>query len=46
MKRGVQIELCGATARVHGWATWTCFPVLRSTRTPWQERRSLFRKDS
>jgi hypothetical protein len=46
MKRGAQIELCGATAKVHKWGTQTCFPESRSTRMPWRERRSSFRKGS
>jgi hypothetical protein len=28
-KRGVQIELCGATAKAHHWATQICFPGSR-----------------
>ena len=46
MKRGSQIELCGATAKAHGCGeTRTCFPESRSTRMPWRERRSSFKKD-
>jgi intracellular sulfur oxidation DsrE/DsrF family protein len=44
-KRGVQVELCGATAKVHNWGTLTCFPASRSTRMPWRERRSSFSRD-
>ena len=29
MKRGVQIELCGATARVHGWGNADLLPGVR-----------------
>jgi hypothetical protein len=46
MKRGVQVELCGATAKVHKWVTQACFPELKSTRLPWRERRSSFKKSS
>jgi hypothetical protein len=44
MKRGVQIESCGATAKAHKWGKKTCFPASRSTRVPWRERRSSFNK--
>ena len=29
MKRGVQIELCGATARVHGWGNMDLLPGIK-----------------
>jgi intracellular sulfur oxidation DsrE/DsrF family protein len=29
MKRGVQIELCGATARVHGWGNADLLPFVK-----------------
>ena len=44
MKRGVKIELCGATAKAHNWGNMICSPVSRSIRTRWRERRSSFRK--
>jgi sulfur relay (sulfurtransferase) complex TusBCD TusD component (DsrE family) len=46
MERGVQVELCGATAKVHGWETQTSFPESRSTPMPWPEQHNLFRKVS
>jgi intracellular sulfur oxidation DsrE/DsrF family protein len=29
MKRGVQVELCGATARVHGWGNMDLLPGIK-----------------
>ena len=29
MKRGVQIELCGATAKAHGWGNTDLLPGVR-----------------
>ena len=46
MKRGVQVELCGATATVHKWETQICFPASRSTRMRWRECPSSLKKDS
>jgi len=44
VKRGVHIELCGATAKIHNGGTPICFPTSRSTPMPWRERLSSFRK--
>jgi hypothetical protein len=46
MKRGVKIELCGATAKAHNWGNDDLLLVSRSTRMPWRERHSSFRKGS
>jgi hypothetical protein len=46
MKRGVKIELCGATAKAHNWGNDDLLPVSRSIRMPWRERHSSFRKGS
>jgi intracellular sulfur oxidation DsrE/DsrF family protein len=29
MKRGVQVELCGATAKVHGWGNADIIPGIK-----------------
>ena len=46
IERGVQIELCGATATVHHWGMQTCFPESKSIPTPWRECRSSRKKVS
>jgi hypothetical protein len=43
-KRGVQVELCGATRRPTVGGMKTCFPVLKSTLTRWRERPNSSRK--
>ena len=43
MKRGVKIELCGATAKVHNWGNEDLLPGV-TVNTPWQGRRSLFNR--
>jgi intracellular sulfur oxidation DsrE/DsrF family protein len=44
MKRGVRVELCGATLTTG--ETPTCSRASRSTRMPWRGRRNSFKKDS
>ena len=46
MKRGAQIELCGATAKAHGWGNADLLPESRSTPMPWRERHSSCKKGS
>ena len=45
-KRGVKVELCGATARPMAGETRICCRTSRSIRMPWQERHSSSSKDS
>jgi intracellular sulfur oxidation DsrE/DsrF family protein len=40
MKKGVEVELCGATAAVHNWGNDDCLPGSRSTQMRWQGCRS------
>ncbi len=47
IKRGVKVELCGATAKPRKFTTGgmrISFPISRSTQTPWRERRSSFNR--
>ena len=46
MERGAQVELCGATAKAHGWGNADTIPGSRLTPMSWPEPHSLFRKVS
>ena len=46
MKRGCKSSYVARPRKLTNGETRTCFPESRSTRMPWRERRSSFKKDS